>query len=456
MGAGMLALGDLLLKSGEGSLLAGTAEAASPLTPRSAHVAARAKSVIWLFMHGGPSQVDTFDPKPMLAKHDGERPPGRYGDVKLQFTDVKKQRVLASRMAFSRCGESGIDICDEFRHLQGVADEIAVVRSCHHEVFNHTPGIYLMNSGHDRMGRPSLGSWLTYGLGCESDELPAFVVMNDGPLKPGPGVWSNGFLPAVYQGTKINTGATPIPNLTPPKELAGSSQRDVLDFIQSLNARHRSTRRDDTALEARIAAYELAFRMQAAAPEAVDLSREDLSTRELYGSGFGEQCLVARRLVERGVRMVQIYHGCGGDGWDTHGDNLNRHKKLIRSVDQGCAGLLRDLKRRGLLDETLVIWSGEFGRTPTTEGKNGRDHSPYGFSLWMAGGGVQGGQVIGATDDFGFHAVEDPLHVHDLHATILRLMGFEHDRLTFFHDSRDMRLTDVHGQHGIAGRLTSS
>jgi hypothetical protein len=295
------------------------------------------------------------------------------------------------------------------------------------------------------MGRPSLGSWVTYGLGSVASNLPAFVVMNDGPLKPGPGVWGNGFLPAVHQGTNLRPGRVPIPNLQRPAGVSERAQRDILDYTQWLNERHRATRADDRDLDARIASYELAFRMQSAAPEAVDLALETETTRRLYGGGFGEQCLIARRLVERGVRFVQIYQGCGGAGWDTHGDNHRRQTEMMRSIDQGAAALLVDLRRRGLLDETLVIWGGEFGRTPTTEGNDGRDHSPYGFSMWLAGGGVKGGVLHGATDDLGFRAVAGRVHAHDLNATILHLLGLDHERLTIRHAGRDFRLTDVFG-----------
>jgi hypothetical protein len=345
-------------------------------------------------------------------------------------------------------------MCQGFERLSRCADKLTVIRGMHHEIFNHTPGIFLMNTGEARMGRPSLGSWLTYGLGCETDNLPAYVVMNDGPLKPGPGVWGNGFLPAVYQGTNIKSGPSPIGNIGPQRELAGIDQRKTLDFAQWLNGRHRDLRPGDSDLDARIASYELAFRMQSAAPEAVDVGRETQATRDLYGGGFGEQCLIARRLVERGVRMVQIYHGCGGGGWDTHGDNHNRHANLVRSIDQGCAALLTDLQARGLLDETLVIWGGEFGRTPTTEGKDGRDHSPYGFSMWLAGGGVRGGQTIGATDEFGFRAVEGKVHLHDLHATILKLMGLDPERLTHRVAGLDQRLIGVEPRQDVYDLLT--
>ncbi|MDA1048172.1 MAG: DUF1501 domain-containing protein [Verrucomicrobia bacterium] len=450
----MLSRRDWLARAGLGcgamalqQMLVGSAGA----TEVQPHFPPTAKRVIWLFMHGGPSQMDTFDPKPELNKRHGQQPPASMHDLKLQFTDVRSQKLMGSDFAFSRCGDSGIEISDGFTHLQRHADDMAVIRSCHHEVFNHTPAIWLMNTGHDRMGRPSMGSWLSYGLGSETDNLPGFVVMNDGALKPGTGVWGSGFLSARHQGTKLNMSGPPITNLT----ARGDGQRDMLDYVQKLNAMHKVKRPADSELEARIQSYELAYRMQMAAPEAVDISREPQATRELYGKGFGEQCLTARRLVERGVRMVQIYNGCGsGNEWDTHSNNNQLHKKLIAGVDRGCAALLTDLKRRGMLDDTLVIWSGEFGRTPTTEGGSGRDHNPYGFSCWMAGGGVMGGQVIGATDELGFRAVEDPLHVHDLHATVLKLMGVQHDLLSVRHKGLDMRLTDLFGYDDIVDRLT--
>jgi hypothetical protein len=448
MGFGLLALLDLLGRDGL------AAPASNPLAPKKPHFPAKAKSVIWLFMHGGPSQVETFDPKPELKKYDGQPPPAAYHGLKLQFTEPGRQRLLASPQRFRRCGSSGTEMAETFEHLPACADDLAVLRGCHHEVFNHTPAIYLQNTGHDRMGRPALGAWLTYGLGCVADNLPAFVVLNDGPLKPGAGVWGNGYLPTLYQGTNLKVGPKPIRNLERSSDLAGGDQRAALDYLQWLNRRHANARPGDAALEARIASYELAFRMQSAAPEAVDLTREPRPVKELYGPGFGEMCLTARRLVERGVRFVQVYHGCGEAGWDTHGDSHSRHVGLIRQIDRGCAALLKDLKARGLLDSTLVIWGGEFGRTPTTEGKNGRDHSPYGFSTWLAGGGVRGGRVIGGTDDLGFRAVEDPLHVHDFHATVLKLLGLDHERLTYFHQGRNQRLTDVAGYNDIADLLT--
>jgi hypothetical protein len=437
LGFGGLALADLLARD--------SAAADNPLGPRRPHFPARAKSVIYLFMHGGPSQVDTFDPKPALLRHDGAAPPAEYNQLRLQFTDVSRQKLMASRQSFTRSGRSGLPISDSMPRLQGVADELCVLRGMHHEIVNHTPGIWLMNTGHDRMGRPSLGSWVTYGLGSESEDLPAFVVMNDGPLKPGPGVWGNGFLPAVHQGTHLHPGPSPIPDLRGPAGLDAAAQRRLLDYAQSLNRRHLEARPDDRELDARIAGYELAFRMQSAAPEAVDLARETEATRRRYGPRFGEQCLIARRLVERGVRFVQIYQGCGGGGWDSHSGNDAQQTVRMREIDQGTAALIADLRQRGMLDSTLVIWGGEFGRTPTTEGSSGRDHSPYGFSMWLAGAGVRGGHVHGATDDLGFRAVEGKVHAHDLNATILHLLGLDHERLTYRYAGRDFRLTDVYG-----------
>ncbi|NBV23167.1 MAG: DUF1501 domain-containing protein [Proteobacteria bacterium] len=442
-GLGGLALASLL--SRDGWLQAAESPAlVNPQAPRPPHFPARAKAVIYLFMHGGPSHVDTFDPKPALNKYDGQPPPEEFHQLKLQFTDVKKQKLMGSPQTFTRSGRSGIEICDSLPQLQQCADDLCIVRSMHHEVFNHTPAIWLANTGSSLPGRASLGAWLSYGLGSTADNLPAFVVMHSRPLKPGPGVWGNGFLPAVYQGTRVSTGPTPIPHLSPPTELRGGNQRAMLDYLQDLNRNH-AARRADTQLDARIASYELAFRMQSAAPEAVDLNRESDATRSLYGKGFGEQCLVARRLVQRGVRCVQLYHGGDNEDWDTHGDNFNGQNRRMREVDQGCAALLKDLRRLGMLEDTIVVWTGEFGRTPTTEGKNGRDHSPYGYSMWLAGGGIRGGQVYGGTDELGFRPVDRPVHLHDLNATLLHQFGLNHERLTWRQEGRDFRLTDVFG-----------
>lgn len=434
LGCGMLALNSLL--------------AESAFSARAPHFPATAKNVIWLFMHGGPSQMDTFDPKPVLNKLNGQTPPASFHDLKLSFTDVKEQKLLGSEFSFSRCGESGMEISDGFKYMQNHADDIAVIRSLHHEDFNHVPALWSMNSGHNKAGRPSMGSWLSYGLGSETKNLPGFIVMTDGAMKAGSGVWGNGFLPASHQGTKLNMSGPPIANLK--QSMTNEKQLKMLKYMKQLDPH------TNPELEARIKSYELAYRMQMAAPEALDINQESKTTRKRYGTNrFSEQCLMARRLVERGVRMVQIYNGCSaGDEWDTHHHNFKRHKKLINNVDQGCAALLADLKSRGMLQDTLVIWSGEFGRTPTTEKGHGRDHNPYGFCGWMAGGGVQGGQVIGATDEIGFKAVEDKVHLHDLHSTILRLMGLDHEKLSVNVKGLNMRLTDLHGYHDIYEKLT--
>ena len=423
----------------------------NPLAPSEMHQPAKAKAVISLFMHGGPSQVDTFDPKPLLQQYAGKTLPPGFADLNLEFTKASEAKLLASHRSFRRCGESGIEMSDLFEHLPRVADELAVIRSCYHTEFNHAPALYLTHTGSSQMGRPSLGAWTTYGLGSESEELPGYIVMRDGPLKGGPVTYGNGFLPAVHSATELRNVGTPILYLNPPDTLRDSEQRRVLDFSQSLNRRFQQSYKHDNALEARIAAYELAYRMQTTAPEAVDLSQETEQTKSLYGldqdetRSFGTQCLNARRLVERGVRFVQLYHGGGGDGWDTHGENDAKHVRNGKQIDKPIAGLISDLKARGLLDSTLVIWGGEFGRTPTSEGSAGRDHNPYGYTVWMAGGGIRGGMIYGATDEFGFRAVEDRVQVRDLHATILHLMGLDHSQLTYYFQGLEQRLTQIDG-----------
>jgi len=446
MGIGALAFLDLNQRC-EGS--------GNALAPRETHHPARARAVISLFMHGGPSQVDTFDPKPLLAEHAGQTLPPGFSDLNLEFTKASEARLLPSQRRFRRCGESGIEMSDLFEHLPAVADELAVIRSCHHTEFNHAPALYLTHSGSSQMGRPSLGAWTTYGLGSESEELPGYVVLRDGPLKGGPVTYGSGFLPAIHSATELRNTGAPILYLDRPETLRDSDQRRILDFSQALNRRFQQSYRHDTALEARIAAYELAYRMQATAPEAVDLSQETDTTKSMYGldaeetRSFGTQCLNARRLVERGVRFIQLYHGGGGDGWDTHGENDARHLRNGRQIDKPIAGLIADLKARGLLDSTLVIWGGEFGRTPTSEGSAGRDHNPYGYSVWMAGGGIRGGTVYGATDEFGFRAVEDRVQVRDLHATILHLLGLDHTRLTYYFQGLEQRLTQIDGDSRV-------
>jgi hypothetical protein len=462
LGFGGWALLDLL---GRDRLLAADE---NPLAARPPHFAPRAKRVIFLFMQGGPSHIDTFDPKPLLrARHGEPLPPSVTQGSQLQFTRLDAA-ILGSPQSFTRCGDSGLEIADTYPHLQTCADFLAVVRSCHHESFNHAPAQYMLNTGHSRMGRPCLGSWVTYGLGSDSENLPAFVVMaNTGDVKGGPPVYDHGFLPGTYQPTMLRSAGSPVLYLDAAGPTGNAHGRDVLDMVQWLNERHRAAREPaDGDLSARIASYELAFRMQAAVPEAVDLAREPKALKTCYGfddpvsARFAANCLIARRLVERGVRFVQIFTGsAGADDWDAaHAENDKTHQRMARMTDRPIAALLQDLKSRGLLDETLVIWGGEFGRTPVADGRYpdkpaGRDHNPYGFTTWMAGGGVKGGQVIGATDEFGFRATLDPIHVNDLHATILKLLGLDHRQLTYLFQGREQRLTDVGGDHEFAAKL---
>jgi hypothetical protein len=474
LGFGAWALLDLLVRDG---LRAATppfpggdhrASSVNPLAAKPPHFPARAKHVIFLFMQGGPSHIDTFDPKPLLTKYHGQAlPPSVTQGLQLQFTKTNAA-VLGCSQTFTKCGQSAIEIADTYPQLQKCADLLAVVRSCFHESFNHAPAQYMLNTGHSRMGRPCLGSWVTYGLGSESENLPAFVVMaTTGDLKGGPPVYDHGFLPGTFQPTMLRNAGSPVLYLDAPGGANASQERELLSMVQWLNREHLAGRGhivDD--LSSRIASYELAFRMQAAVPEAVDLSREPKATKSLYGlddpisAKFGADCLIARRLVERGVRFIQIFTGsAGADDWDAaHADNDKTHRRMARMTDRPIAGLLQDLKSRGLLEETLVVWSGEFGRTPVADGRYpdkpaGRDHNPYGFTTWMAGGGINGGKVIGATDDYGFRAAVDRVHVNDLHATILKLLGLKHKDLTYLFQGRDQRLTDVGGEHEFAARL---
>jgi uncharacterized protein (DUF1501 family) len=461
-GFGTWALLDLLTR--DGVLAAPVADApGSPLAPKPPHFPAKAKHVIFLFMQGGPSHIDTFDPKPLLTKMHGQPlPPSAVAGLQLQFTK-NDAAILGSPQTFRRCGQSGLEIADTYPHLQTCADDLAVVRSCWHNSFNHAPAQYMLSTGFSRMGHPCLGSWATYGLGSESEDLPAFVVMaTTADVKGGPPVYDHGFLPGTYQPTVLRSTGSPVLYLGP-----SAGQREILDLAQSLNREHRSARGPDTdELSSRIAAYELAFRMQSAVPDAVDLTRETAATKERYGLGdktserFGTSCLIARRLVERGVRFVQIFTGsAGADDWDAaHADNDQTHRDMARRVDRPIAGLLADLKSRGLLESTLVIWGGEFGRTPVADGRYpdkraGRDHNPYGFTTWLAGGGVKGGRAVGATDEFGLRAAEDKVHVNDLHATVLKLLGLDHRKLTFLFQGREQRLTDIGGDHDIADKL---
>jgi hypothetical protein len=445
-GFGTLALASLLAEEG---LLANEVD---PLAPKKPHHEPTAKRVIFLFMSGGPSHVDTFDPKPELTRLHGQKLPASFGMVKTR-RGVDKNKLLASKRTFKKYGQSGIEVSDWFPHVGGVIDDVCVLRGCYGDSVTHPESVYLMNTGSILMGRPSLGAWASYGLGTENRNMPSFVVMPDpgGWPKGGSPAWGNGFLPAAYQGTVVRGGTSPVEHLPNPAGVSKEQQRRTLDFVAESNREHLASRGEDSELAARIAAYELAFRMQAHAPEVIDLSKETQETKTLYGldrketSEFGTRCLLARRMVERGVRFVQVYSG-DTNGWDGHSDLEGNHSKLALASDKPVAGLLTDLKRRGLLKDTLVIWGGEFGRTPMSEGTNGRDHNPHGFSMWLAGGGVKGGQAIGATDDVGLRAAAGKTHVHDVHATILHLLGFNHKKLTFRHNGRNERLTDNDGE----------
>lgn len=446
-GFGSLALTSLLAQEGALASMA----LPNPLAPKRPHAAPRAKAVIFLFMSGGPSQLETFDPKPELQRLHGQPLPASFGMIKTR-RGVEKNRLLATRRTFRKYGQSGIEVSDLLPHLASVVDDLAVLRGCYGDSVTHPESVYLMNTGSIRMGRPSMGAWVSYGLGTENQNMPAFVCMPDpgGYVKGGAPAWGSGFLPAAYQGTVVRGGRSPVLNLNPPEGVTPERQRNTLDLIGQLNAAHLHERNSDSALAARIAAYELAFRMQTHAPEVVDISQESAATREMYGldrpecGEFGLRCLLARRMVERGVRFVQLY--CGDtNGWDGHSDIEGNHREHCARTDRPAAALIRDLKQRGLLDSTLILWAGEFGRTPMTEGQTGRDHNPYGFTIWMAGGGVQGGITYGNTDVIGLRAEEDRTHVHDVHATILHLLGLDHKRLTFLHNGRAERLTDVAG-----------
>ena len=456
MGMGALALSGLMTEAG---LIAPARAAApgqvglTPLAPKAAPYAGKAKRVVHLFMNGGPSHVDTFDPKPMLTRYHGKEIPSN------RPTERKTGAAFKSPFSFKKYGQSGLEVSEIFSKVGGLADDLCVIRSMHADVPNHEPSLMLMNCGDARQPRPSMGSWVLYGLGSENQNLPGFIVMcpSGYPIQESQN-WQSGFLPGVYQGTYIDSQHTEIEKLIANiknRSVGKGAQRSQLDLLQRLNEEHLKKRQQEAELEARIQSFELAFRMQAEAGDAFDVSREPESVRRMYGPGVqARQLLITRRLLERGVRFVQLWHG-EGQPWDSHDDIESAHKNLANQCDQGIAAFLMDLKRLGMLDETLVIWGGEFGRTPTVElptpganaGKmNGRDHNHYGFSMWMAGGGVKGGHVHGATDEFGFAAVEDRVHVHDLHATILHLLGFNHETFTYRYAGRDFRLTDVHGK----------
>lgn len=444
-GLGAIALTWLLNQDARG-------ENTNPLAVRPPHFPARAERVIFLFMHGGPSHLETFDPKPELQRLAGQPLPESFGPVATR-RKVARNPLLATKRTFRKFGQSGLEVSDFLPHIAQHVDDLAVIRSCWADSVNHPQAVYQMNTGSILMGKPSLGSWVTYGLGTENQNLPAFVVLPDpgGGIKGGPPAYAAGFLPATFQGTVMRNGPSPILDLESAGGLSDGQQRSVLDLIGRLNAHHLDRTGQDGELLARVQSYELAYRMQSAAPEVVDLARETAETRRLYGlddprtAEFGTRCLLARRLVERGVRFVQLYSGDVA-GWDAHEDVEANHSRMCGKTDLPIAGLLTDLKRRGLMENTLVIWGGEFGRMPMSEQGRGRDHNPHGFCTWLAGAGVKGGVVHGATDAVGLRAEVDRVHVHDLHATILHLLGLDHTRLTFLHNGREDRLTETAGQ----------
>ncbi|MGC1276180.1 MAG: DUF1501 domain-containing protein [Planctomycetaceae bacterium] len=449
IGMGMLGLAGVFADQGDAVAAPGADDGTSPLIARPPHFPGRAKRVVHFFLNGGPSHVDTFDPKPTLKTFAGKAPP-------LSLTTERKTgAAFPSPFRFDRYGESGIEVSELFSRTAAHIDDVAVIRSMYAQVPNHEPSLMLMNCGDSVQPRPSVGSWVLYGLGTENRNLPGFVAMCPGgyPIKDAEN-WQAGFLPGAFQGTFVDPQQTTIDklieNIRSPHATA-ESQRRQLELLRSMNDEHRESR-IDRRLDARIESFELAFRMQTEAAEAFDISREPKHLRELYGDGVhGRQTLIARRLLERGVRYVQLWHGAG-QPWDNHEQIEANHRKLAGELDGPIAALLADLKQRGMFDDTLVLWGGEFGRTPTVElggdgmAKLGRDHNHYGFTVWMAGGGIRGGTTYGATDEFGFKAVENPVSVHDLHATILHQLGFDHEKLTYRYAGRDFRLTDVHGR----------
>ena len=457
-GIGSLALTSLLSEG----LIGQPAEAAdthavNPMAPRPPHFPAKAKNIIFLFMAGAPSQLDLFDPKPKLVQYNGQQIPKELIKGE-RFAFIKGvPRLLGTPHHFKTYGKSGIPLSNLLPHLSEIVDDIAVIRSMHTDQFNHAPAQIFMNCGHQIIGRPSMGSWLTYGIGSQNSDLPGFVVLLSGDKNPdgGKSCWSSGFLPTVYQGVEFRSKGDPVLFVSNPEGMSSELRRESLDALKDLNGMRLSDV-GDPEIATRIASYELAYRMQTSVPDLMDISKEPQAIHQMYGTepgkaSFGNNCLLARRLVERGVRFVQLYHR----GWDHHGDGqyddlLTGLPRLCRETDQAAAALIKDLKARGLLDSTLVVWGGEFGRTPMNEGRDGskflgRDHHPHAFSVWMAGAGVKTGQVIGETDELGYNVVSDGVHVHDLHATILHLMGIDHTRLTYKFQGRNFRLTDVYG-----------
>ncbi len=445
-GVAGLAFADMLQRERAG------AARLDPLAPKKSHHSGKAKALISVFCYGGVSQMDTFDPKPMLDRHAGEALTGKGTVTVSQGTPGG---LMPSPWKFAKHGQCGMDVSDLFPHVAKRVDDIAFIRSMTTLSNDHGPALYQMNTGFVGAGHPSMGSWITYGLGSENENLPGFVVFTDprgGPIGGAPN-WGNGYMPAAFQGTPFRAAGDPIVDLTPPKEVQGERQRKWLDYLGAMNEDHRKRNPFDTELSARVAAYELAYRMQTHATEAVDLNRESEETRKLYGLDeertryFGRQALMAARLVERGVRFVQIFSGGGNfqESWDAHWDIKWNHETHCGETDKPLAALIADLKRRGLLDSTLILWHGEFGRMPISQRMDGRDHNPDAFTVWMAGGGVKAGTVFGSTDEFGYRAQENKRAVNDLHATVLHLLGLDHERLTYPHLGREMRLTDVSG-----------
>ncbi|MDB6132289.1 MAG: hypothetical protein JWM59_532 [Verrucomicrobiales bacterium] len=450
VGLGKIALAGLLAKQSLGH--AAAASAVNPLAARPAHYPGKAKAVIHLFMAGAPSHLDLFDPKPALTKMDGQPlPPSVTAGQRLAFIRADAA-VMGPQFKFARHGQSGMEISEALPHLTKITDDISLVRSVYTDQFNHAPAQLFFQTGFGVPGRPSLGSWVTYGLGCETSDLPAFVVLSTGAgISGGSALWSSGFLPTTYTGVRFRNQGDPILNVSNPAGIDAGMQRGTIDLVAAMNRRRMETS-GDAEIATRLANYEMAFRLQTSAPELMNLKSESQETLDLYGCdpdkpSFARACLLARRMIERGVRFVNIFH----EGWDAHSDLVGNHKSLCQATDQASAALVTDLKRRGLLDETLVIWGGEFGRTPMVESNpslgraRGRDHHPKAFSMWMAGGGIKPGTVHGSTDDLGYNIATDPVHVHDLQATILHCLGFDHERLTFRSQGRDFRLTDVHG-----------